>query len=82
MDEVRDRVLKCFSAVLPHVPANLIPEATQETVSDWDSIAAITLVNVIEDEFEFTVDFDLLAELNSFDRVLLYVRNQVSRLNA
>jgi acyl carrier protein len=59
------------------MPDNLIAGCSQATVATWDSIAAITLVNVIEDEFGFQMDFDLLPELDSFERVLLYVRTQV-----
>jgi acyl carrier protein len=46
------------------------------TVSTWDSVAAITLVNLIEDEFGFQMDLDLLPELDSFDRILAYIRTQ------
>ena len=46
-------------------------------VAAWDSVAAIMLVNVIEEEFDFQVDFDLLPELNSFERVLQYVETQL-----
>ncbi len=41
------------------------------------SIAAITLVNVIEDEFGFQMDFDLLPELDSFQSILEYLKGQV-----
>jgi acyl carrier protein len=34
------------------------------------------LVNVIEDEFGFQVDFDRLGELDSFDRICQYVKEQ------
>ena len=77
MDEVQSRLAKCFERVFPDMPGNLIVECSQVTVATWDSIAAITLVNVIEDEFGFQMDFDLLPELDSFERVLLYVRTQV-----
>ena len=77
MDEVQSRLAKCFERVFPDMPGNLIEECSQATVATWDSIAAITLVNVIEDEFGFQMDFDLLPELDSFERVLLYVRTQV-----
>jgi acyl carrier protein len=76
MDQVRERLKQCFETVFPKVSPELIPAAAQESLADWDSIAAISLVNVIEDEFGFPVDYDLLPELNSFDRVLDYVERQ------
>jgi acyl carrier protein len=77
MDEVKKRLLKCFETVFPDQPADVILRASQESLPGWDSVAAITLVNVMEDEFGFAMDFDLLPELTSFDRVLLYVQKHV-----
>ena len=47
--------------------------ATQSTVEAWDSIAAITLVGVIEDEFGIQMEMDALADLDSFPRIHQYV---------
>jgi acyl carrier protein len=77
MNDVRSRLAKCFESVFPDMPAADIPLASQKAVATWDSIAAITLVNVIEEEFGFPMDFDLLPELDSFDRILSYVQTQV-----
>ena len=35
----------------------------------WDSVASITLLNVIEEEFGIELDLDRLAELDSFGRI-------------
>jgi acyl carrier protein len=77
MQATKDRLVKCFEVVFPDLKDEAIPVASQATVSTWDSIAAITLVNVIEDEFQFQMDFDLLPELNSFASILTYVETQV-----
>jgi acyl carrier protein len=63
--------------VFPDLPPSEIPGCSQRTISGWDSVAAITLVNVIEDEFGFQIDFELLPELDSFERILAHVRTQV-----
>jgi len=65
--------VKCFEIVFPQLERAEIPEASQANVTAWDSIAAITLVNVIEDEFGFTMDLEALPELYSFERILAYV---------
>jgi acyl carrier protein len=77
MDQVHSRLRRCFEKVFPDVPAASIPEASQASIDAWDSIAAITLVNVIEDEFGFQVDFELLPGLDSFERILSYVKSQM-----
>jgi acyl carrier protein len=66
----------CFQTVSPDLPEAEIPAATQASVAAWDSVAVITLVNVIEDEFGIQVDFDLLAELDSFDHIQQYLQKE------
>lgn len=77
MDELQKRLVKCFENVFPALRTDEIFHSSQQNNSAWDSVAAITLVNVIEDEFGFQMDFDRLAELNSFDRILSYVKTEL-----
>ena len=74
MDE--RRLTNCFKTVFPDLSETDIQSATQASVPAWDSIAAITLVNVIEEEFQFQMDFDLLGELDSYPRILQYLEQQ------
>jgi acyl carrier protein len=73
MDDIKTRLIKCFETVFPDLQVSEIPAATQDSIAAWDSIAAITLVNVIEDEFQTQLDMEELADLDSFDRVLSYL---------
>ena len=77
-DPIATRLTTCFQTVFPGLAAGQIPQANQASVSAWDSTAAIMLVNVIEDEFGIEVDFDLLAELDSFDRIHQYLSAESS----
>lgn len=73
MDETRERLIKCFETVFPDLKDSEIPNVTQESLAAWDSIAAITLVNVIEDEFGIQMDLDQLGDLDTFPRILAYL---------
>lgn len=77
MDNIKDRVTSCFQIVFPDFTAQQIVQAVQADCDSWDSIAAITLVNVIEDEFQIQMDLDKLSELDSFEKVLQYVQANV-----
>ncbi len=58
MDEPRVRLAQCFRMVFPNLKEDAdIFAATQATVPEWDSVAAITLVNVLEEEFQIVMDF-------------------------
>ncbi|MDQ2840420.1 MAG: acyl carrier protein [Acidobacteriota bacterium] len=74
MDEIRTRLMKCFETVFPDMPESAIASATQNSVAAWDSIAAITLLNVIEDEFQITMELELAGELDSFPKIYEYLK--------
>ena len=78
MDNPRARLTKCFALVFPDLTEDQISVASQATVSAWDSVAAITMMNVIEDEFGIQMDLDEVAELDSFERILQQVSPRVS----
>ena len=77
MDETRQRLTNCFQVVFPDLPAPEIASASTATVTAWDSVAAITLMNVIEDEFGFEMDLDDLADLDSFEKVYSYLQKRL-----
>jgi acyl carrier protein len=73
MSEPRARLAACFAAVFPDLPPADIPSATPMTVAAWDSIANVTLLAVVEEEFGIAVDPDDLEHLTSFDALLEYL---------
>ena len=76
MDDVKPKLVECFQIVFPDLKEKDIPGASQETVAEWDSVAAITLVNVIEEQFEIEMDLDQVAELDSFEKVRAYLEQR------
>lgn len=74
-NNTKERLENCFRLVFPDLSIPVEQVSTQ-AVAEWDSVAAITLTNVIEEEFGFQVDLDALAELDSFPKVLAYVETQ------
>jgi acyl carrier protein len=76
MDDVKARVKECFRVVFPDLPEDKIPSASQATVAAWDSVAAITLVNVLEEQFELELDLDDVADLDSFEKVCAYMQQR------
>jgi acyl carrier protein len=73
MSDVRKKLKNCFRTVFPGLPEDSIPNASTASVAGWDSVAGITLLNVIEEEFQIEVDFEKLAELNSFESLAEYL---------
>jgi len=79
MNDLRARLSKCFRIVFPDLPEQAIAGASQDKLEEWDSVASITLVNVIEEEFNIQMDYDVLADLNTFERVYTYLEKEVAK---
>lgn len=66
MPDTRNRLRACFTAVFPDISSAGIERATTANTADWDSVATVTLVSVVEEEFQATIDLNAVAELTSF----------------
>jgi acyl carrier protein len=77
MDDVKERLTRCFQIVFPDLPESDIPLVSQATAAGWDSVAAITLLNVLEDEFAIEVDLEQVAELDTFDKIYTYLQQRL-----
>jgi len=77
MTELSDRLKKCFSAVFPDLPFDRIQDASIETVLSWDSVAAVTLNAVVEEEFGIEIEADDIVDLTSFSVFLDYVNKKM-----
>jgi acyl carrier protein len=74
MDELQQRLTNCFSAVFPELSGEQLVHASSATVSSWDSVAVITLLTVIEEEFGISIDEEDPAKFDSYQRILDYLQ--------
>jgi acyl carrier protein len=81
MNDLRQRLTRSFSLVFPDLKAPEVYSASSSSVAAWDSMAAIILANVIEEEFRVKLDYDVLPQLLSFDLILNYLNNQLKNNN-
>lgn len=70
MDETRARLLRCFAAVFPGLSETQLAEAALGTLEAWDSVATITLLSLVEEEFGVSFEPEDLARQTSFARIL------------
>lgn len=76
MSGTRARLVECFAAVFPELSAEEIPLASPASVGSWDSLASITLVCVLEEQFEIQIAPEDLERLISFALVLDYLQHE------
>jgi len=63
---VEDRLVGCFSLTFPELSPDEIRRASMVSVASWDSVAAINLVTVIEEEFGVELALEEIGEMASF----------------
>lgn len=76
MDSTEKRLARVLETVFPDLPPEKVRTASQDSVQNWDSVAAITLMNLVEEEFGIEMDFDDLGELTSFPTILKYLEGR------
>ena len=73
-DGLEARLETCFLTVFPDLAAGSVRQATVDSVEKWDSVATLTLVSVIEEEFGIEIDFeDDLESFVSFEGITRYL---------
>jgi acyl carrier protein len=77
-DDIERRVCECFRNVFPGVPAEQIPELRQELVADWDSVAHVTLLASLAEEFAIEIDFEAAQDMMSVPAAVQMVRSQIA----
>jgi acyl carrier protein len=73
MDEIRRRLVRCFSSVFPELPLEQVPAASIESLADWNSLAAVTLFAILQQEFGIHIGLADLPQLTSFEAIENFV---------
>ena len=77
MDSVNVRLAKCFRAVLPEYSGD-IEQVRPADSGEWDSLAAVSLLLAIREEFDIHVPPQDLDRLVSFKSAEQYISQRVS----
>lgn len=76
MRDADGRLVRCFSSVFPGVPAQQIRTANVQSLSGWDSLTAVTLATVLQQEFGVEIDFAAFPESISYSAVRDYIQRR------
>jgi acyl carrier protein len=71
----RSRLAQCFAAAFPNLETEAIPRVAVGALPEWDSLASMTLLGLIEEEFQLRVPAGDMARLTSFSVILDYIIN-------
>jgi len=74
MAEIESRLANCFATAFPELEPAEIPAVSMGSLASWDSLAGITLLSLIEEEFGIGILPDDAAGLVSYQLILDYLR--------
>jgi acyl carrier protein len=71
-------LVRCFSSVFPALTLDEIHTVSSDTPGVWDSLATVTLIAVIEEEFGIQIEQARMRDLNSFAAFLASTEKETS----
>ena len=78
MNNLEHRLVRCFSSVFPALSEDQIRNASVDSVPGWHSLASVTLISVVQEEFGVQVGLTDLPNLVSFSAVQNYVQHHAT----
>jgi acyl carrier protein len=73
VSDLDDRLLACLRATFPDVPPAELRTASTETVEQWDSLHAVILMAVLEEEFGARIPTRDYPALRSYKSIQAYL---------
>jgi acyl carrier protein len=67
MDNLRDKLNRCFALAFPKLDPSQYATASAHNVTEWDSLAQLTLLTLIGEEFGRELDFEEFEDVTSFE---------------
>jgi acyl carrier protein len=79
MTDIESRVSNCFLNVFPDMGTADVPRATQAAIAQWDSVAHVTLLSAVAEEFQIELDDDSFESLVSYPVIVRFVESRLER---
>lgn len=76
MDDLHGRLVRCFRAVFPRYSGD-VELLRPSSAGDWDSIASVTLLTLIQEEFKVEIGPEDLEYLSSFKSAEKFLRGRI-----
>jgi hypothetical protein len=77
MDNVREKLAHCFALAFPQMDPSRCFAASVENTKEWDSVAQVTLITLIGEEFGIDADFEEFEGATSFEAIA----NRISEIS-
>lgn len=78
MNDIAQRVSICFTNIFPDLRAEDIPRASEASLASWDSVAQVTLLSSIAEEFGIELEMADFEELVSYALIVDYLEQKLA----
>jgi acyl carrier protein len=79
MSNIQSRVTTCFMSVFPDLAEADVPRASQVSMAQWDSVAHVTLLSAIGEEFQIELDEESFESLSSYLLIVDFVEGRLGQ---
>jgi acyl carrier protein len=79
MSDIPSRVAACFTNVFPDLAEADVTRASQASLPQWDSVAHVTLLSAIAEEFGIELDEEAFESLASYLLILDFVEGRLGQ---
>ena len=77
MNDLETKLTHCFSNVFPDVPQSEVRRASAASLAAWDSVAQVTLLTSISEQFGVDFELEDFEELVSYALILDYLQSRI-----
>ena len=79
MDDILERLQPIFRDILDNSSIVITPESSARTIEEWDSLAHISIVSAIEQEFRIRFALGELEKLNNVGEMIALMQKKLQR---
>ena len=79
MDEILEQLQPIFRDILDNPAIVITPESSARTIEEWDSLAHISIVSAIEQEFRIRFALGELEKLNNVGEMIALMQKKLQR---
>jgi acyl carrier protein len=73
MIEIKNRLCECFKSIFPDMKEEQIVTMSKSSYVEWDSLATVTLISLIEEEFNLKIPVEHDVDFSSFELIQDYL---------
>lgn len=78
MNDITERIDRCFLNIFPDLRPEEIHQASAASLLSWDSVAQVTLLASIAEEFGIELEMSDFDELVSYGLIVEYIEQRLN----